>query len=165
MLQWGRDLSVAEGAGAAIMPGAQAGSFNGAATFRSRKGHRPGNGPGAGAGLQWGRDLSVAEGLDVDADNVAAFVLQWGRDLSVAEGGEILRTRSKPTSLQWGRDLSVAEGGRQHHADIQFTQLQWGRDLSVAEGAIAMYDAGVDPRRFNGAATFRSRKDHIEYAR
>ena len=39
-LQWGRDLSVAEGSGAG--PAGRAGrqGFNGAATFRSRKGGR-----------------------------------------------------------------------------------------------------------------------------
>ena len=86
LLQWGRDLSVAEGAG---WPSASttASSFNGAATFRSRKAicrsisehhfpcfngaatfrsrkvrasRRPGRRPRS---LQWGRDLSVAEGI------------------------------------------------------------------------------------------------------
>ena len=60
VLQWGRDLSVAE----------------------TRAGVRRGLGPGA---LQWGRDLSVAE-TDLRSARAAwKAKLQWGRDLSVAE--------------------------------------------------------------------------------
>ena len=60
-LQWGRDLSVAEG-------------LAGNRKTRTK------------ARLQWGRDLSVAEGLRA-ADIAEGYkALQWGRDLSVAEG-------------------------------------------------------------------------------
>ena len=61
-LQWGRDLSVAEGPPACRATTAGAISFNGAATFRSRKGRRGRHGVGRVEPLQWGRDLSVAEG-------------------------------------------------------------------------------------------------------
>ena len=86
-LQWGRDLSAAEGqaqqpfspghlvasmgprpfgrgrtAGNAVSQRA-ARSFNGAATFRPRKGGGGGNHSSAAKPLQWGRDLSAAEGL------------------------------------------------------------------------------------------------------
>ena len=85
-LQWGRDLSVAEGAhpefpglrhGVASMGPRPFGRgrrgparvgpysrmcFNGAATFRSRKGGRRREYPLRPVKLQWGRDLSVAEG-------------------------------------------------------------------------------------------------------
>ena len=85
-LQWGRNLSVAEGKcvckpnrpfGASMGPQpfgcgrpmigvpacAVAVGFNGAATFRLRKGGGGGRRVGAGRSLQWGRNLSVAEGL------------------------------------------------------------------------------------------------------
>ena len=61
MLQWGRNLTVAEGTPAA--PGYALRSL-----------------------LQWGRNLTVAEGGDVSADTQSLLELQWGRNLTVAEG-------------------------------------------------------------------------------
>ncbi len=60
--------------------------------------------------------------------------------------------------LQWGRDLSVAE----MRSSIFRNQsgrfpLQWGRDLSVAEMMGSVFSCMLS-FRFNGAATFRSRK-------
>ena len=68
-LQWGRNLSVAEGyclrcIGKMIKD------------------------------LQWGRNLSVAEGSDAIASALRTNDLQWGRNLSVAEGA----TSSSPSS-------------------------------------------------------------------
>ena len=60
MLQWGRDLLVAE-SGSAVGPVTVSGM------------------------LQWGRDLLVAEREIVAPSPVLATVLQWGRDLLVAE--------------------------------------------------------------------------------
>ena len=66
LLQWGRNLSVAEGS-----------------TETSR--------PKSACALQWGRNLSVAEGAALSAKWPPAPALQWGRNLSVAEGtGRIL---------------------------------------------------------------------------
>ena len=132
-LQWGRNLSVAEGArnqcGLCHAPDASMGpqpfgcgrcraparviaapGFNGAATFRLRKA------AGKSGNLQ------------------ALDALQWGRNLSVAEGCHDVRLTSLPRWLQWGRNLSVAEGRR---------------PASHLEGLGS----------FNGAATFRLRKD------
>ena len=64
MLQWGRDLSVAEGR---CVPGSVI----------------------TAGGLQWGRDLSVAEGANKQYRPRVPDKLQWGRDLSVAEGGAV----------------------------------------------------------------------------
>ena len=61
-LQWGRDLSAAEGCGVGG-GGRFDASFNGAATFRPRK------------------------DLDARIDQHKREWLQWGRDLSAAEGG------------------------------------------------------------------------------
>ena len=158
-------------------------SFNGAATFRSRKEDvnstaRPDLAP-----LQWGRDLSVAEGL---VDGVAAAnkgLLQWGRDLSVAEGARVpAAARALDLRLQWGRDLSVAEGpplGPRPRPRRRFNGAATFRSRKGGAGSAAAHEderASMGPRpfgrgrigdychvhlwdpSFNGAATFRSRK-------
>ena len=61
-LQWGRNLTVAEGA-----------------FVRHENLWYE-------ALLQWGRNLTVAEGLDVRTAGRADGMLQWGRNLTVAEG-------------------------------------------------------------------------------
>ena len=84
-LQWGRDLSAAEG---------QAGPLGPAPFFYASMGPRPfGRGRVSRARarraerqLQWGRDLSAAEGWRQIKRDVDAELLQWGRDLSAAEG-------------------------------------------------------------------------------
>ena len=61
VLQWGRDLEVAERRGTRKPLGQGLGSFNGAATWKSRKVyHLPGH-EAEQTPLQWGRDLEVAE--------------------------------------------------------------------------------------------------------
>ena len=109
LLQWGRDLSVAEG-------------------IRDKPDGR------APTELQWGRDLSVAEGLDCKDDNTCKGLLQWGRDLSVAEGAaSTARARGRPgfNGAATFRSRKAADWSR---ADRREYELQWGRDLSVAEG-------------------------------
>ena len=89
------------------------GTFNGAATFRLRKGRgRYSVGTPAGTILQWGRNLSVAEGAGGPLIAYKSCTLQWGRNLSVAEGRQCAAIGASRRSLQWGRNLSVAEGGR-----------------------------------------------------
>ena len=61
-LQWGRNLTVAEG-------------------VRDRLGARHGA-----RMLQWGRNLTVAEGATPAAASGTPIALQWGRNLTVAEG-------------------------------------------------------------------------------
>ena len=66
-LQWGRNLTVAEGANAV---------YGGNAYIQ----------------LQWGRNLTVAEGVGQVAGLCPAFHwLQWGRNLTVAEGSPTWR--------------------------------------------------------------------------
>src|SRR5450755_2220391 len=60
MLQWGRDVSVADAAGP---------SFQLAQRIS----------------LQWGRDVSVADALPRDVPYILRDQLQWGRDVSVAD--------------------------------------------------------------------------------
>ena len=63
LLQWGRDLLVAE---SQLMREARQ----------------------AGLSLQWGRDLLVAESRYPINSSYNRFMLQWGRDLLVAERGQ-----------------------------------------------------------------------------
>ena len=159
-LQWGRDLSVAEGVPLTGWSDATSAASMGPRPFgRGRKkelsldeqilyasmGPRPfGRGRsdmfsvdiGRTSELQWGRDLSVAEGARSD---------QYLRGLPEASMGPrpFGRGRSKTIMsaplarrlLQWGRDLSVAEGSRRCKPPAGTISLQWGRDLSVAEGS------------------------------
>ena len=60
-LQWGRNLTVAEG------------MIWGEETSKMRM-------------LQWGRNLTVAEGMFQRMRYLQAELLQWGRNLTVAEG-------------------------------------------------------------------------------
>ena len=158
LLQWGRDLSVAEGSSSEAAAGADSCS------------------------LQWGRDLSVAEGCRRQKRRRRDRQLQWGRDLSVAEGSPDLWNQLSPGvcfngaatfrsrkggvprpaqhaldasmgprpfgrgRLQPGQSLSRSGGasmgprpfgrGRRLTAGEfeAWARLQWGRDLSVAEG-------------------------------
>ena len=133
--------------------------FNGAATFRLRK--------------VWGGCTNWPNGLP----------LQWGRNLSVAEGLQSLPTLVKisiasmgPQPFGCGRDVArVAPfhakfasmgpqpfgcGRRNGEAAPRLPPLlQWGRNLSVAEGPLRSWRASPS-NCFNGAATFRLRKDH-----
>ena len=131
-LQWGRDLSAAEGSRRARRAISST-CFNGAATFRPRKANRvrgPRPDPPASMGPRpfgRGRDEYVVLG-------VVGVVLQWGRDLSAAEGMQTDMLSKMDISLQWGRDLSAAEGGAERLVIRPALLLQWGRDLSAAEG-------------------------------
>ena len=136
--------------------------FNGAATFRSRKESAGRISGGREAMLQWGRDLSVAEGVISTMRLCTATLLQWGRDLSVAEGVYVEGAQAAEGLLQWGRDLSVAEGAgiaasgpRSARASMGPRPFGRGRRLRRSPSYHVQ-------RRFNGAATFRSRKEAPE---
>ena len=133
--------------------------FNGAATFRPRKvgvsnrvksyGNMASMGP-----RPFGR------GRESAAQPARGMVwLQWGRDLSAAEGRPAPRTHVSRRELQWGRDLSAAEGLLGGRKVCHYALLQWGRDLSAAEGGRASRWPSSRPPGFNGAATFRPRKE------
>ena len=205
MLQWGRNLSVAEGRRSAACRARSAASmgpqpfgcgrcgiapicrarqsrFNGAATFRLRKGKEVSLKFSGWLALQWGRNLSVAEGPLGLHRRQPKLGLQWGRNLSVAEGAvALMRSREMRAAsmgpqpfgcgrrttpaggasrrmLQWGRNLSVAEGADSSPRAAIVRKLQWGRNLSVAEGARTSGHTMPRSLRFNGAATFRLRK-------
>ena len=152
-LQWGRNLTVAEG--------------NTCATVRAK-----------GAGLQWGRNLTVAEGwparshrysfacasMGPQLDSCGRLVdlgmfvphplmLQWGRNLTVAEGGFSAQSWTRRLLLQWGRNLTVAEGKSSTSTSTTRKRLQWGRNLTVAEGLKSRRRPPPPHNGFNGAAT------------
>ena len=155
------------------------GSFNGAATFRSRNvvfepagcrkheasmGPRPfGRGMPAGPDgrpppklLQWGRDLSVAEWAPWRPAPARENSLQWGRDLSVAEWRSFCRTCSLFGRFNGAATFRSRNAIQASSLSLMSVMLQWGRDLSVAE-CRQLGGFWADFWRFNGAATFRSR--------
>ena len=127
-LQWGRNLTVAEGLSLEVADG-------------------------AGAWLQWGRNLTVAEGGASGVGRSTTYRLQWGRNLTVAEGKAPAGDHGHTVGLQWGRNLTVAEGSRiaclcafRRHASMGPQLDSCGR--RVADSALA----ALTPC-FNGAAT------------
>ena len=113
LLQWGRDLSVAEGqpwrAGCTTRPG-----FNGAATFRSRKAtHSTVELAGGCQGFN-GAATFRSRKVVREVACPPPIVLQWGRDLSVAEGaGNVGRgarhaTRASMGPRPFGRGRVIA---------------------------------------------------------
>ena len=133
-LQWGRDLSVAEGTSRATAAAITV-CFNGAATFRSRKVRAKHGGALPPCRLQWGRDLSVAEG------RWPAYATP--SQLPRFNGAATFRSRKGPGTTPSSTLVPL---------------LQWGRDLSVAEGSAGKRPSSGRRCGFNGAATFRSRK-------
>ena len=110
------------------------GSFNGAATFQSRK----------------------PEGR---RDSHRCFHrLQWSRDLSVAETSTASSDTRTPAHLQWSRDLSVAETSRWFEGPFGFVLPSMEpRPFSRGNPLNPLPNAFAKPP-FNGAATFQSRK-------
>ncbi len=185
-LQWGRDLSVAERSGrresrsayaASMGPrpfsrGKQAvswhdrqatsrSSFNGAATFQSRKAR-------CSRGYVIGRLRRASMGPRPFSRGKARYrrgrcvrltQLQWGRDLSVAESdGRTATRREHPSASMGPRPFSRGKADRHRsHA--------WSRDVAsmgprpFSRGKARRMAASLHrQRRFNGAATFQSRK-------
>ena len=126
-LQWGRNLTVAEG------------SLESAPLIWSLK-------------LQWGRNLTVAEGDAYSFKEVYADPLQWGRNLTVAEGTIADTVRLNKLTASMGPQLDSC-GRRLMSPSMKDTSsLQWGRNLTVAEG-MNVNERRPATRCFNGAAT------------
>ena len=157
LLQWGRDLSVAEG-GARDRTGRGPASFNGAATFRSRKVGRyhdidPALVRFNGAATFRSRKAFRTGAIDrrqAGFNGAATF-----RSRKVARSPEAIL---HPIMLQWGRDLSVAEGGDGTYCWVVGRGASMG-PRPFGRGRIpAAPPSGTGCGGFNGAATFRSRK-------
>ena len=117
----------------------------------------------AGSGLQWGRDLSVAECRAAVCRHAARRSASMGPRPFGRGMRSMLSKSSARSPLQWGRDLSVAEWPLTCRRLPWEVMLQWGRDLSVAEWALRPRVSLANARSFNGAATFRSRNDVMEF--
>ena len=132
-LQWGRDLSAAEGLSAARLKTRRY-SFNGAATFRPRKAAERAGRRWLGM-LQWGRDLSAAEGpTRRSTSRPTTFSFNGAATFRPRKAAPAPDLHVPHHALQWGRDLSAAEGMTRYGHDPFNRKLQWGRDLSAAEG-------------------------------
>ena len=128
MLQWGRDLLVAES--------------RLTSTIRNADGS-----------LQWGRDLLVAESVNVELHIGLAAGASMGPRL--VSRGKTLKTEacSGNCGLQWGRDLLVAERGTRDLPAQALIEASMGpRLVSRGKRGSAGYPEGNYPR-FNGAAT------------
>ena len=156
-LQWGRDLSAAEGRKRSVMS-MIALRFNGAATFRPRKDPR---GQPANRGqfvLQWGRDLSAAEGAAASTSPLRTLPASMGpRPFGRGRFGARDQDSRPPVSFNGAATFRPRKAG-EIAVSVSGEALQWGRDLSAAEGFSLALRTGVVPS-FNGAATFRPRKD------
>ena len=132
--------------------------------------------------LQWGRNLSVAEGDNPAPSQCRHCPASMGpQPFGCGRGDIAIDRRGMIWELQWGRNLSVAEGAMGEsgaaaavasmgpqpfgcgrlRTRLPLTlclKLQWGRNLSVAEGEFEQIVLELR-YRFNGAATFRLRKD------
>ena len=109
LLQWGRNLIVAEGNKLRwVDPPTQT--------------------------LQWGRNLIVAEGVHLLRFPVVVLA-SMGPQLDSC-GRVLVEFSGEPNLivLQWGRNLIVAEGDYRKAYPEVFGRLQWGRNLIVAEG-------------------------------
>ena len=160
VLQWGRDLSIAESRSRAPAHAAPPCSFNGAAIFRSRKVDDAESSRAVWLSFNGAAIFRSRKGLTHVTQKRCNLMLQWGRDLSIAER-DYLELRKKkvqkasmgPRSFDRGKNLEVGMGRNVR------TGLQWGRDLSIAERQYWCRKALRQSIRFNGAAIFRSRKE------
>ena len=182
-LQWGRNLSVAEGGAATPQKKAVGSASMGPQPFGCGRELNEPKEPGAWSASMGpqpfgcGRPPARAPATPIITgfNGAATFRLR-----KVEQSQVSLQLRRL---LQWGRNLSVAEGpvgiflgcGRCHASmgpqpfgcgrpnDMVViaprAPLQWGRNLSVAEGPRPNAPCASAPARFNGAATFRLRKE------
>src|SRR5579884_3044224 len=112
----------------------------------------------ADSSLQWGRDRSGAEMASLLRDVCETVRLQWGRDRSVAEmragcnGARVVRGASMgPRPIGRGNHRAGADTHRRRRASMGPRPIGRGNSAAGDAGALV-------PRRFNGAATDRSRK-------
>ena len=110
-------------------------------------------------GLQWGRNLSVAEGATSRRRPMGSGQLQWGRNLSVAEGDTIHKIQDinyvasmGPQPFGCGRRVVYTPFPDTVCASMGPQPFGCGRLLAPALGRATMTS-------FNGAATFRLRKE------
>src|SRR5271154_5742527 len=110
MLQWSRDVSVADSLNGISKAGQLAG-FNGAATFPSRIVRKTPHRILRGMIRFNGAATFPSRIVTAEATELAtAQALQWSRDVSVADSLPSLSTCAQYLRLlQWSRDVSVAD--------------------------------------------------------
>ena len=132
-LQWGRDLSAAEG-------------------------HACRKPVGTWEKFQWGRDLSAAEGGAGNVGNGPKGYASMGPRPLGRGRQRIEDIVDVALTLQWGRDLSAAEGLKPCPLR-QGAQCFNGAATSRPRKGGTPNSAAGRPAGFNGAATSRPRKD------
>ena len=183
LLQWGRDLSVAEGCWRCRPTAPRCRRFNGAATFRSRKAVKDLRRLYALYALQWGRDLSVAEGDDSisrtpSTGRASMGPRPFGRGRRTFGAADYLAHRASMGPRPFGRGRQMPSNIRAVHGQASMGPRPFGRGRQIcavcrpkrgprfngaatfrSRKAAADLSSGLRSRCFNGAATFRSRKD------
>ena len=110
ILQWGRNMIVAEGR---VTP------------------KEPVRAPN----LQWGRNMIVAEGCSTDSASRPCQPSMGPQHDSCGRNRDPPTFSSPWANLQWGRNMIVAEGSKSCGPSLLRLLLQWGRNMIVAEGS------------------------------
>ena len=152
-LQWGRNLTVAEGVcGVRVDVDCGAASMGPQLDSCGRFDVPPSSEPPKPA-LQWGRNLTVVEGVDVRGHDVGVRQLQWGRNLTVAEGPAPLLPRPLCRGASMGPQLdSCGRAGIVISIDLgQYASM--GPQLDSCGRRNIDGAGGFLSVSFNGAAT------------
>ncbi len=156
-LQWGRVVEDAEVSAGPATNSAATGTFNGAASLRTRKSGGWQGDCRASIPLQWGRVVEDAEVREPSSRSVSSLDLQWGRVVEDAEVNRQRTTIEQAVNLQWGRVVEDAEVGGSAMFRFFRKFLQWGRVVEDAEVGCKREGLG-SVSSFNGAASLRTRK-------
>ena len=136
MVQWGRDLSAAEGR-SLIRPRCWRGRFNGAATSRPRKGPRPHDAQEAAAASMGPRPLGRGRPDRRPARRLKHAASMGPRPLGRGRGPAIRFHVAASAASMGPRPLGRGRR-RRRRGRRRSPWLQWGRDLSAAEGRPAL---------------------------
>ena len=181
MLQWGRDVTVADRPPVRVRDRRGVQASMGPRRYRRGSDNQPYILASGMSELQWGRDVTVADRFNVLYAKLSNKQLQWGRDVTVADRSSSERImndgktasmgprryrRGSPCAsaaaparlmLQWGRDVTVADRPSfRRDGRIRTRRLQWGRDVTVADRRTCQ-SMRSGRSSFNGAATLPSR--------
>ena len=151
-LQWGRNLTVAEGGAARPQTGAAPDASMGPQLDSCGRACSCPGAPHKRDMLQWGRNLTVAEGACGERV-VGKALASMGPQLDSC--GRRRPGRRGPRRLLASMGPQLDSCGRVYAARtaaLEALELQWGRNLTVAEGMSSAAPGG-SPECFNGAAT------------
>ena len=179
MLQWGRNLFVAECDGSSSEPTASQRASMGPQLVRCGMGRRDRGPRGPGNRLQWGRNLFVAEcprwkppmpenrscfngaatcslrnAVEVVPDAPPVLVASMGPQLvrcGMADAAE--KSTMRCSGFNGAATCSLRNDTPTDKFAANVLKLQWGRNLFVAECGSLVYGGKIPPIGFNGAAT------------